>query len=535
MLSVRALVLLPAFSPALAIAQFPHQIKNIVVIVQENRTPDNLFQGLAPACPIPANASGLSACTPAPVTHGCYNISPCGISNQAGKPVVVPLTPAPLYGSATPGHTHGNFEEMCDPDPVTEQCRNDGGWRVTSPTGGAYSYVQNSPVTNSDGTPGHLLDPYLAMAENYGWANYMYQTNQGPSYIAHQFLFSGTSAPTAEDDANSTFLSENINTSNVGCLAPKKATSWIVSPALSSPNDGCVTYDGGSVKECPATNSALIYPTNPIGSFCFSHQTMADILDAHSIGWKYFASTAGAVTTAPVSFAPICQPGFVNPNGDPSSALKCNGKEWTDHVDIGHMGADILTHIANCDLAQVSWVIPDGKWSDHAGTDDYWGPSWVAAVVNALGTQPTCASGTANAGQNLWQTTAIVVTWDDWGGWADHELPRIASTLPCRSMNCPGDFLGGYRVPLLVISAYTRAGFISNEKHDFGSILRMIEGVNHIPEGALGFGDSRSTTDLSAFFTLAKPRPYQPIAAEKDASFFLGLNGIAPAEDPDDY
>ena len=530
----RALFVLFAFASAAAFAQFPHQIKNIVVIVQENRTPDNLFQGLAPQCPIPAHATGLNACTPAQVTHSCYNISPCAVSGQSGKPVAVPLTPVPLYGSATPGHTHWNFEEMCDPDPNTQQCRNDGAWQLTSPTGGSYGYVANTPLANSDGSAGHLLDPYLMLAKNYGWANYMYQTNQGPSYIAHQFLFGGTSAPTAADDANSTFLAENTNSTTSGCLAPSTAVSWIVSPSFSSNNPGCGAFADGSVKECPVKNTALVYPTQPVGSFCFSRQTMADILDAHGIGWKYFASTAGDVATAPVSFAPICEPAFTNPNADPSSALECTGKEWNQHVDVGHMGTGILAHIANCDLAQVNWVIPDGQWSDHAGTSDLYGPSWVAAVVNAIGTQPTCPAGTLNAGENLWQSTAIVVTWDDWGGWADHELPRIASALPCKTTDCPGDYLGGFRVPLLVISAYTQAGFISNEKHDFGSILRMIEGINHIPEGALGFADARSTTDLSAFFNVATPRAYQPIAAEKNAAFFYGLNGV-PASDPDDY
>lgn len=529
----RALILLSACVSAGAFAQFPHQIKNIVVIVQENRTPDNLFHYLTPACPIPANASGLTACTPAPVTHGCYNIAPCGVSNQTGTPVAVPLVPAPLYGSATPGHTHGNFEQMCDPDPATLQCRDDGAWRDTSPTGGAYAYVANTPVTNSDGSQGHLLDPYLAMAKNYGWANYMYQTNQGPSYVAHEFIFGGTSAATAQDDADSTFISEDINTTNAGCMAPKNATSWVVSPAIGSPANGCVTYDNGSVQECPISNTALIYPANPVGSFCHSHQTMADILDAHSISWKYFASTAGAITTAPVDFQAICQPGFVNPNGDPSSALQCNGKEWIEHVDIGRMGTDILKHIAECDLANVNWVIPDGQWSDHAGTTDLYGPSWVAAVVNAIGTANTCPAGTPNAGQNLWQDTAIVLTWDDWGGWADHELPHIASSLPCKSTDCPGDFLGGFRVPLLVISAYTSPGLISNQIYDFGSILRFIEGVNHLPEGMLGFADKRSYTDLSAFFTLSQPRSYQAIPAQKDAPFFLNLNGT-PAEPDDD-
>ena len=56
-------------------------------------------------------------------------------------------------------------------------------------------------VDNSTG----ILDPYLELATQYGWANYMFQTNQGPSFPAHQFVFGGTSAPNAADDAAGIF------------------------------------------------------------------------------------------------------------------------------------------------------------------------------------------------------------------------------------------------------------------------------------------------------------------------------------------
>ncbi|MGP0074606.1 MAG: hypothetical protein ACLPWF_22040 [Bryobacteraceae bacterium] len=60
-------------------------------------------------------------------------------------------------------------------------------------------------VDNSMGA----VDPYLDLVRQYGWANYMFQTNQGSSFPAHQFLFGGTSAPSAADDAAGTFVSEN--------------------------------------------------------------------------------------------------------------------------------------------------------------------------------------------------------------------------------------------------------------------------------------------------------------------------------------
>src|ERR1700721_3595376 len=123
--SLLSLVLSGAFASSLlaqskgAVKQgsFPSQITHVVVIFQENRTPDNLFHFLSPLCTIPSGASGLAACTPSPVTTSCYDVSPCGVSNQSGTDLPVTLTPAPLYGSTDPSHAHPAFEQMCDPDP----------------------------------------------------------------------------------------------------------------------------------------------------------------------------------------------------------------------------------------------------------------------------------------------------------------------------------------------------------------------------------------------------------------------------------
>src|SRR5271163_3937579 len=125
----RAISLALLLGSAAALAQFPSQITRVVVIFQENRTPDNLFHFLTPACPIPPGAIGLAACTPSPVTTSCYDISPCGISNQkttsnpTGKPVPITLKGTLLSGSVDPNHSHTGFVNMCDPDPVTFECR----------------------------------------------------------------------------------------------------------------------------------------------------------------------------------------------------------------------------------------------------------------------------------------------------------------------------------------------------------------------------------------------------------------------------
>jgi phospholipase C len=148
--------------------------------------------------------------------------------------------------------------------------------------------------------------------------------------------------------------------------------------------------------------------------------------------------------------------------------------------------------------------------SDHANSNDGGGPSWVSAIVNAIGNSSRCDNGAG-----YWQNTAILITWDDWGGWYDHERPTLMA-------GPQGDYQYGFRVPLVFVSAYTPAGYINNERHDFGSILRFIEHNFGITEGALNFADARAKNDLTGFYDFSRtPRPFETIRAHKSAAFFL--------------
>jgi phospholipase C len=141
--------------------------------------------------------------------------------------------------------------------------------------------------------------------------------------------------------------------------------------------------------------------------------------------------------------------------------------------------------------------------------------------VNAIGKSSRCDN---NSG--YWRNTAILVTWDDWGGWYDHEPPVV---LP----QPVGDYQYGFRVPLLFVSAYTPARYIDNSRHDFGSILRFIQRNFGIREGSLGFADARAENDLSGFYDLGQaPRAFQIVRASRRAAFFL--NDKRRATDPDD-
>ena len=288
----------------------------------------------------------------------------------------------------------------------------------------------------------------------------MFQTNQGPSYPAHQFLFGATSAPSADDDHNGIFVAENTHGGRM--CRPSTALVPLINPK--------------------GVEYTKVYP-------CFERPTVSDLLDARGVSWRYYGSdvagawkdpTANGIWIAPNSIAHICV----------AEGGKCTGTEWTSHLEL--TPSAVLSDIStNCNLSGVSWVIPDAfGLGPHAGdVRNTGGPSWVASIVNAVGTSPC----TNPDGSSYWRSTAIIVTWDDWGGWYDHEPPPIRA-YPY------GGYQMGFRVPLIVVSAYTPAGTISNLPEDFGSVIRFVERNFGIMEGALTFADARGTGDLTEFF-----------------------------------
>jgi phosphoesterase family protein len=142
----------------------------------------------------------------------------------------------------------------------------------------------------------------------------------------------------------------------------------------------------------------------------------------------------------------------------------------------------------------------------------------MGSLLEARG--PKCEGGAG-----YWSDTAIVITWDDWGGWYDHVTPRVL-------FGSLGSYQYGFRVPLLAVSAYTPKAYVDNMRHDFGSIQRFIEAAFGIPEGSLGLADARATGDLSGFFKFEQsPREFRSIKAPLDANFFI--HDTRPPDPPD--
>lgn len=412
--------LLVVLSAVIAFAQAP-QFSHIVIVVQENRTPDNLFGSN------PTFEPGVD------IQTVFYDKS--GTAIQA--------TSIPLAGCYDISHGNAQFVTQYAGGAMTGF---DGKANGTECNGASYPevrYVQQSDV-----------QIYFDMAMNYGWANYMFQTNEGPSFPAHQFLFSGTSAPTTYSDL---FASGEPVKSQAGCNAPSDAYVELIDPT--------------------GKNSSTTFP-------CFEHPTLTDLLDAAGLTWRWYSNGPSNIWTTPDTINHICV----------SVAGKCTGADW---ANVSLKPTNVLTDISNCDLANLSWVNPAMKYSDHPEGNDGSGPSWVASIVNAIGTS---ACG-------YWDNTAILVTWDDWGGWFDHvPPPRIG-----QSNGWGANYVYGFRVPLLVVSAYTPSGLVDNGVHDFGSFLRFAE--NNWGLGLIGpgyYADSYAD-DLSAFFPLTSPQPFMQI------------------------
>jgi phospholipase C len=459
------------------------QIRNfshVILIVQENRSPDNMFQGLCTA-PFGTNNS----CSTTPIGKQ-YDIQTNNWLDNTSASGVTQPRPVALANKYDLGHTHHAWIQHCDKS-ISGTCRMDGAAKINCtgncPPKPQFAYVDN---TSKD------LDPYLELAVQYAWANSMFQSNQGPSFPAHQFIFGATSAPSSAADHTGTFAAENMQGpgTGAGCLASQNRLIQLI--------------DSNGVEN----SSNVIFP-------CFEHETVADLLQPSNITWKYYSPGANSIWTAPNAIQHICVPHGGN----------CTGADWTANVDLNP--TDILTDIGSCNLRQVSWVVPSGQNSDHAAINTGGGPSWVASIVNSVGNSWNSSSHKCDYwGNNSNDATAIFVVWDDWGGWYDHKAPPLRPAPQ-------GGYELGFRVPMIAVSAYTPVQLVDNHQHDFGSLVRFIEQNFGIAEGALTFADARASTDMTSFFDLSQaPRPFFNIHAKVGAKFFL--NDKTPPTEPDD-
>jgi phospholipase C len=297
------------------------------------------------------------------------------------------------------------------------------------------------------------IKPYWSIAQQYVLADHMFMTQGSSSFTAHQDLIAG-----GTPIGNGNNVIDFPSPSAWGCDAAPGTVTSFVSP------DGKVHQDKGP------------FP-------CFTYPTLRDLLDRKGLSWLYFTNTSGSYVWN--AFDAIYDVRY--------------GDEWKNNIVIPE--TKIFTTISYNQLPAVSWVIPDAVDSDHPGSHSDSGPSWVADVVNAIGES------------SYWDSTAIIVIWDDWGGEYDHVPPQ----------QLDGQGLG-MRVPMLLISPYAREngsgqpGYISHTQYEFGSILKFIE--NNWQLGRLGTTDVRANSIGDCFDFTQSPRTFVPIRTKYSRSYF---------------
>jgi len=136
--------------------------------------------------------------------------------------------------------------------------------------------------------------------------------------------------------------------------------------------------------------------------------------------------------------------------------------------------AQFLRDARNDTLPAVSWLTPPFGQSDHPPASICAGENWTVQYLNTLMQSPA------------WDSTAVIMTWDDFGGFYDHVPPPHV------------DLYGlGPRVPAIVISPYARAGSIDHTTYEFASVLRFIETIFDLPP--LTSRDANAGDMLDAF------------------------------------
>jgi phospholipase C len=296
------------------------------------------------------------------------------------------------------------------------------------------------------------IQPYWTLAKQYVLADHMFQTQGSGSFTAHQDLIRGNTAINSYE----TFI-DWPSRGPWGCDAPPETKTSLL------------TVKG-------------VYLFNQGPFPCMKYATLRDLLDAKNVSWKYYVPPLLVQGSS----------GFIWNAFDVIKAVRYSS-EWQNNVISPE--TTIFKDISANNLPAVTWLIPSGRNSDHVSGGDS-GPSWVAQVVNAIGQSPA------------WDSTAIIVVWDDWGGFFDHVKPPFQDTA--------GGL--GFRVPMIVVSPYARAGYISHTQYEFGSILRFVEDNWNL--GRLGTTDVRATSMVDVFNFNQQPRKFATVKAKYSRSYF---------------
>jgi len=251
------------------------------------------------------------------------------------------------------------------------------------------------------------IPAYWKYAESYALADHFFSTIMGPSFPNHLVTIAGIDGGVVDNPVGSEL------SPSWGCDAPQSSRVRALAP------NGAVKY---------------VFP-------CFDFKTLADEAQAGHVSWRYYAASPG-------------QTGYIWATFDAIRHIRY-GPSWAQ-ADVPY--TRFTADVRDGNLPSITWLTTDLAYSEHPPAGMCAGENWTVQQINAIMQSP------------YWKSTAIVLAWDDFGGFYDHVPPPVVNNIGL-----------GPRVPAIVISPYARAGYVDHITYDFGSVLRFMEDVFHLP------------------------------------------------------
>ena len=225
-------------------------------------------------------------------------------------------------------------------------------------------------------------------------------------------------------------------------------------------------------------------PPTPTPATIYPWANLFQLMDVNQVTWKYYLGqgTEPDCEDGEMDCPPQVQTSAVPSVWNPAPAYaytKAQGAAYLKaHVPIVEQ---FIADVKGGTLPAVSWIVPSGVYSEHPAQGVTMGMEYVTSLVNAVMQSP------------YWNSTAIYIAWDDWGGFYDHEVPPIVdyndTSAPVQGY--------GLRVPGIMISPYARSGMIDHAYYSFDAYATLIETLfmngTALSPAQLGNPDSRPT------------------------------------------
>lgn len=252
---------------------------------------------------------------------------------------------------------------------------------------------------------------YFRWAREYAISDNFFASALGPSYPNHFYFVAGQAGGVIDNPENIEARVDRVN--------DKIYKSW-----------GCDAIG----------DDVFVFVLDEQGNLtkhdtCFTFRTVADQLDEVGVDWTYYAADWGQSGYFWNAFNGIRDVFYDKPY-------------WDAHIrSVDRLVQDIEANR----LPAVTWVTPRFELSDHPPYSSAFSHNWVTDITNAL------------MESDLWSESVLFITWDEWGGFYDHVMPKAIDEVGL-----------GFRVPLLTISPYARRGLIDDEVGEFSTPLRFI-------------------------------------------------------------